>query len=159
MQAQQGRNRKPVPWIPLLHRLLQHAPPWGCHRARYYGVLAPGACRTLRPLQIALRRGMSALAPAIARLREPSERRRPLVCERCGSARLRHFDFGGSRRVRTHRLMGRRATAQFNKHYASAPLGIMPMTFDFVRSCESDKMDSCQYRRYIQRVDASSHEG
>ncbi|MBT3290308.1 MAG: transposase [Victivallales bacterium] len=89
-----------------LRRLLQHAPPWGFHRVRYYGFLAPGARRTLRSLQLALRRGMAALAPAIARLREPSERRRPLACERCGGTRLRHFDFRAPRRVRAPPVLG-----------------------------------------------------
>ena len=66
----------------------------------------PGARRTLRSLQVALRRGMSALAPAIARLREPSERRPPLVCERCGSTHLQHTDFRGPRRVRAPPISG-----------------------------------------------------
>ena len=89
-----------------LRRLLQHALPSGFHRVRYYGFLAPGARRTLRSLQAALCGGMAALAQAIARLWEPAERRRPLVCERCGSAHLRHLDFRGPRRVRAPPVFG-----------------------------------------------------
>jgi len=67
-----------------LARYLQHAPPPGFHRVRHYGILAPGARRTLRAVQLALLPGMAAIASCVQALREPAFPRTPQPCPACG---------------------------------------------------------------------------
>ena len=76
-------------------RYLQHAPPPGFRRVRYYGFLAPGARRTLRAAQLALLPGMAKMAAQIAELREPAFSRPPYRCARCGGLRFTCSSFRG----------------------------------------------------------------
>lgn len=76
-----------------LARYLQHTPPKGFHRIRYYGLLAPGARKTLRSVQTALFQTLALLAEMIRELRKPSEERPPVRCEVCGCASFTCKDF------------------------------------------------------------------
>jgi len=69
-----------------LRRYLQHTPPPGFHRIRYYGLLAPGSRRTLWALRTAMLDQLAALAPVITAL---YARRRPRAvrpCAQCGGS-------------------------------------------------------------------------
>lgn len=78
-----------------LARYLQHTPPKGFHRIRYYGLLAPGARRTLRAVQAALFRTLVLLAEMICELRKPSVSRPQVCCEVCGGTSFTCKDFTG----------------------------------------------------------------
>lgn len=67
-----------------LARYLQHTPPKGFHRIRYYGLLAPGARKTLRSVQRSLFETLVLLAGIICELRKPSVTRPPVKCPKCG---------------------------------------------------------------------------
>jgi hypothetical protein len=69
-----------------LRRYLQHTPPVGFHRIRYYGFLAPGARRLLRALRSALLPGLVALQPIITELCERHRGRTPYRCPQCGGS-------------------------------------------------------------------------
>lgn len=71
-----------------LRRYLRHAPPSGFHRLRYYGLLAPGARRTLRGLRTALVWALCWLHPLIDEFRERLERHVPRPCPHCGGTNL-----------------------------------------------------------------------
>ena len=76
-----------------IRRLLQHTPPPGFHRLRYYGFLAPGAHNTLRALVAALLPEAASIAEQVARLREPSLTREPARCKICGATQFTIFGF------------------------------------------------------------------
>lgn len=76
-----------------IRRLLQHTPPPGFHRLRYYGFLAPGGRRTLRAIRAVLLDQTARMADLIAALREPSLAREPLRCRICGGSAFRTFGF------------------------------------------------------------------
>ena len=76
-----------------LRRYLQHAPPPGFHRIRYYGWLAPGARNTLRAVRLTLLFALAMLTPLITELRARSELRSARVCPHCGGRRFVRFDF------------------------------------------------------------------
>jgi len=76
-----------------IRRFLQHTPPPGFHRLRYYGFLAPGGRATLRALLAALLDQTVTLADLIAGLREPSLTRPPARCRVCGGGQFRIFGF------------------------------------------------------------------
>ena len=76
-----------------LRRYLQHTPQPGFHRIRYYGVLAPGARRTLRAVKVALLTALTILAPVIAELGQHSEERLPHKCPHCGATCFIRIDF------------------------------------------------------------------
>lgn len=76
-----------------IRRLLQHTPPPGFHRLRYYGFLAPGGRTTLRALLAVLLDETVRLADLIASLREASLARAPVRCAACGATVFRIFGF------------------------------------------------------------------
>ncbi len=76
-----------------LRRYLQHTPPPGFHRIRYYGFLAPGARTTLSALRGALLPELAALEPVLAQLRERNASRAPYVCPCCGGRVFVRHDF------------------------------------------------------------------
>ena len=79
-------------------RYLQHAPPKGFHRVRYYGILAPGARRTLRAAQLQFMQRLLIIAAHLAQLREPCENRPPHRCPQCGGTHFTRFGFRGPAR-------------------------------------------------------------
>lgn len=76
-----------------LRRYLQHTPPPGFHRIRYYGFLAPGARKTLRAIRIALLSALESLAPIIAELRARCKVVSQRLCSYCGGRSFVQFDF------------------------------------------------------------------
>jgi hypothetical protein len=76
-----------------VRRFLQHTPPPGFHRLRYYGFLAPGGRATLRALLAVLLDQTVPLADLIASLREPSLTRPTARCRVCGGGQFRIFGF------------------------------------------------------------------
>ena len=73
----------------LIRRYLQHTPPPGFHRIRYYGWWAPSARRTLRTVQLQLAPGLGARAAEIASALCPAQEHPEPRCPHCGSSRLR----------------------------------------------------------------------
>jgi hypothetical protein len=76
-----------------LRRYLQHAPPPGFHRIRYYGWLAPGARPTLRALRLALFFALAMLTPLLTELRARIACRSDRACPHCGGRRFVQCDF------------------------------------------------------------------
>lgn len=81
-----------------LRRYLQHTPPLGFHRIRYYGLLAPGARRSLRALRVLFLTGLLALAALIGELKAAADKHGPRKCPKCGGVNLDHGDFQGPNR-------------------------------------------------------------
>lgn len=76
-----------------IRRFLQHTPPPGFHRLRYYGFLAPGARRTLRAIRAVLLDKTARLANLISSLQEPALNRPPTRCPACGGTEFHTYGF------------------------------------------------------------------
>lgn len=79
-----------------LRRCLQHLPPPGFHRIRYYGLWAPACRATLHRVQLLLSTVHPTAAAAVAIVASaPPPPRRPRLCPRCGSTRFVRLLFFG----------------------------------------------------------------